>query len=312
MIRGLLRYDFLGKWVASPAVRFGLCRKAKAGSGPSPTKAVGRKQIYFEGAVAVLRAVLDADEAAAAAKPAREASAEAAQLHRTLAAETAEAGDAVGAAHHRALVAEAEAVGAGLATPWDPVPLHCGRLPVDYSKYAKLLKTPQHSMQTLQQQEKGPSEKRNEPTMPHFLRTPLDRLRCVIPFRSIKLLYLPLSCCSSTLISMRRLHTAYWGGCSLLFACWQVCRAAAQGSTAQRHHLHGGGPPPSVRARSGERGRAGSQNGSIRPRDSQGDCTGRNGGCFGGGRCRSGGDPSGCRLFNIIVAAAVVNTKETG
>ena len=43
-------FDYLGKYVSSKAVKFGLCRKSKAGSG-AELSAIGRKQIYFEGAV---------------------------------------------------------------------------------------------------------------------------------------------------------------------------------------------------------------------------------------------------------------------
>ena len=54
-------FEYLGTFVEPAPVRFGLCRKAKAGSGDT-LKALGRRQIYFEGAVAVLRAVLDGEE----------------------------------------------------------------------------------------------------------------------------------------------------------------------------------------------------------------------------------------------------------
>jgi hypothetical protein len=54
-------FEYLSDFVESPSVRFGLCRKAKAGSG-SERASIGRLQIYFEGAVEILRLVLDAKE----------------------------------------------------------------------------------------------------------------------------------------------------------------------------------------------------------------------------------------------------------
>lgn len=154
-------FDYLGEFVSSPAVRFGLCRKAKSGSGPSPIAAVGRKQIYFEGAIQVLRAVLDADEKIASwheqqeqqqqghattsamiSNPTTVSSSIAAGSVTATTSEGSSASSSSSAAVAAAAAPSSSTSSAATAAPepWDPVPLHCGRLPVDKpEKYHRMV-----------------------------------------------------------------------------------------------------------------------------------------------------------------------------
>ena len=142
-------FDYLGEFVSSPAVRFGLCRKAKSGSGPSPIAAVGRKQIYFEGAIQVLRAVLDADEKIVAWQEQQQEQQQEEVATTGVVNSNSKTSSSVVPIPAAAVATETPSSSSSTCSapsstlapePWDPVPLHCGRLPVDKpEKYHRMV-----------------------------------------------------------------------------------------------------------------------------------------------------------------------------